>query len=123
MSITRTPIQIILVEQLFNSVLLMIALVCHMYYGPILLAKLTNFSSEASTYIFIGGLLIPMFSWFYLWLPYTSVRIWRSTNEHKKGSTGYFYKVYSGLVFLILVISGLSALPALPEIIQELRVQ
>jgi len=123
MNIARTPIQIILIEQVFHSLLLMIGLTFHLHYGPVLIAKLTPFNSAIATYIFISVLLIPIFTWFYLWLPYTSVRIWRSTSEHSTRTMTYIYKAYSGLVFLVLSISGLSALPAIPEIIQELKIQ
>jgi len=123
MSTSRTPIQIILIEQVFHTILLMIGWVLYIKYGLIIIVKSTLFSSEIAASIFISGQLIPLFLWFYLWIPYTSIRIWRASTRKPMSGINYAYKTYSCFVFIALTVSGISGLPALIEIIQELKNQ
>lgn len=123
MSINRTPWKIILFEQLASIIALVIFLVIFISIAPKLLAKSSLFSSEVSTYIYVGTVLISLFGWLYIWLPYTCVRIWKSASLNAQNLVLYLFKSYSLIAFLILVGSAILTLPQLPEIIGQLKLK
>lgn len=123
MNNNRNPLQIILIEQLLYSFFLFIFLALFLSYGPAVLIKSSHLDVKVSTYIFIGSFVAVIFAWFYIWLPYTFVRIWRSATRVNNAPARYLAKLYSGLCFVILLLSGLGALWKLPEIIEYLSSQ
>ena len=116
MSIDRTPIQIILIEQFLNTIYLIIALSLLYAYGPKLLLE-SGLSPKTSSYVFMGVFLILLFVWYYLWVPYTALRIWKSATIKLQGFWQYLYKTYAAVVMALIVASAVSLLIALPEII------
>ena len=116
MSPERTPIQIILIEQFLNTIYLIIALGLLYAYGPKLLLE-SGLRPEASSYAFTGVFLMLLFGWYYLWVPYTAFRIWKSSTVKLQGFWQYLYKTYAGVVLALIVASAISLLIALPEII------
>lgn len=116
MSIDRTPIQIILIEQFLNTIYLIIALSLLYAYGPKLLLE-SGLSPKTSSYVFMSVFLILLFVWYYLWVPYTALRIWKSATIKLQGFWQYLYKTYAAVVMALIVASAVSLLIALPEII------
>ena len=97
MKTDRTPIQIILIEQFLSTIYLIIALVLLYAYGPKLLLE-SGVSPKTSSYAFMGVFLILLFGWYYLWIPYTALRIWKSATVKLQGLWQYLYKIYAGVV-------------------------
>ena len=116
MNTDRTPIQIILIEQFLSTIYLIIALGLLYAYGPKLLLE-SGVSPKTSSYALMGVFLILLFGWYYLWIPYTALRIWKSATVKLQGFWQYLYKTYAGVVMALIVASAISLLVALPKII------
>lgn len=123
MSIERTPFQIILIEQILNSIYVFVAFGLFVSYAPKVLIKYSGLEAEAITYIYIGVALTLVFGWFYIWLPYTCARIWRSSKALSNKVWFLIFRSYSGILFVSIVVSGIGALFKLPEIIDLLKIQ
>ncbi|WP_396586761.1 hypothetical protein [Bermanella sp. R86510] len=106
----RTPLQIILIEQVLNSVYVIIFVTLYIAYGAKLLASLDWFSSTVSTYIYVGILCAILFAWFYLLIPYTCVRIWKSAKEKHSGFKCRAYQIYAVIIGSFIILPLVAAL-------------
>ena len=121
MTINRTPLQIILIEQLLNTLYLIIVLGLISSYVPALLFEHSELSPELSYYIFMAVMIVPLFGWYYLWLPYTCVRIWMSSSAKLQGFWQYLYKTYAAALILCVGASLLGLFINLPEVLVLVR--
>lgn len=121
MRVTRKPLQIFLIEHLFYPFLLFLGGVFLFAYGPKVLVRHPVFSVETSILILGLAFLILYMLTLHVWIPYSCVRLWVSAGEYCKSWGVYFWRGYSGLVFVILVGMGLLILFDLPSFLQEVR--
>ena len=116
MDIRRKPFQIVLIEQLFYPFTVVLGITLLIFFVMPAILKMSAFEAEYIVYGFFGFGILGFYSLLYIWLPYTSIRIWFSASQYTKGVLFYIFKAYSGIVFICLVGSALYALYYLPEV-------
>jgi hypothetical protein len=121
MEVSRKPFQVILIEQLFYPFLFTLGLFLLVQYGMIAAAKNINIEAEYIVYGFLGLFILCLYGMLYIWLPYTCIRLWNSASIHSQGPLLYMYKIYAGVVFVVLVVSALVSFVYLPEVINEIQ--
>lgn len=123
MEINKRPLKIIVQEQFGSAILLVLVLAIFIGFAPRILIIGLSLSVETSTYIYVGTLLVCLFGWFYVWLPYTCVRIWKSAKKYTQDYALYFFRAYSIVAFIVLVGSAVTAIPVIPEMINQLKLK
>lgn len=106
MSIKRTPFKILLIEQLCISLCLSALVFLSIVYGHLFLFSVTNLETEdAAMRVIIKFLFFVIFSWLYIYLPFTCMRIWVSAAEKLQGTARRLFQVYSCLCATLIALS------------------
>ena len=75
--------------------------------------------SVASTFL-ISVFAVILFIW-YIWLPYTCVKIWRISQGIAQGWKRGIAKTYSGVLLALIILPCLYWIPKLPSLYQKLE--
>jgi magnesium-transporting ATPase (P-type) len=110
----------IIIRQLVIPITCLFLLVLLLPKVTAILATKTPIEPQLLATAFIVITFATLFGIWYVWYPYTCIRIWKAGNELSPGWRPKLAKGYATIVLLIIIVPGLSALPKLPDIYSAL---